>query len=40
MRDADDGSAVFRDESLEFFVDPDHTHDRYYQLMFNVAQPR
>ena len=37
MRYADDGSAVFRDESLEFFVEPDHTHGRYYQLMFNVA---
>jgi len=37
MRYADDGSAVFRDESLEFFVEPDHTHERYYQLFFNVA---
>ena len=37
MRYAPDGSAVFRHESIEFFVEPNHTHDRQYQLMFNVA---
>jgi len=37
MRFADDGSAAFANESMEFFVDPDHTHGRYFQLMFNIA---
>ena len=37
MRYAHDEPAVFGRHSIEFFVDPDHTHDLYYQLAFNVA---
>jgi len=37
MRYAHDEPAVFGCESIEFFVDPDHTHDLYYQLAFNVS---
>jgi hypothetical protein len=37
MRYARDELAVFDRESIEFFVDPNHTHDLYYQLAFNVA---
>ena len=32
-----DESAVFGRESIEFFVDPNHTHDLYYQLAFNAG---
>jgi len=37
MRYAHDEEAVFSRESIEFFVDPNHTHDLYYQLAFNVG---
>ena len=37
MRYAHDELAVFSREAIEFFVDPNHTHDLYYQLAFNVA---
>ncbi|MEI6500913.1 MAG: sugar-binding protein [Armatimonadota bacterium] len=32
---ARDEHAVFGDEAIELFVDPDHTHDAYYQLAMN-----
>lgn len=34
---AHDEHAVFGNETIEFFVDPNHTHDVYHQLAFNVA---
>lgn len=34
---AHDEHAVFSNETIEFFIDPNHTHDLYYQLAFNVA---
>ncbi len=34
---AQDEQAIFSSETIEFFVDPDHTHDLYYQLAFNVS---
>jgi hypothetical protein len=34
---AHDEHAVFGNETIEFFVDPNHTHDLYYQLAFNCA---
>jgi hypothetical protein len=34
---AHDEHDIFRSETIEFFVDPDHTHARYYQLAFSVA---
>lgn len=37
MRYAPDEHAVFSNETIEFFVDPNHTHDVYYQLAFNIA---
>jgi hypothetical protein len=37
IRYAHDEHAVFGNETIEFFVDPNHTHDRYYQLAFNAA---
>jgi len=37
VRYALDEHAVFRGETIEIFIDPDHSHDRYYQLAFNVA---
>jgi hypothetical protein len=37
QRTAHDEHAIFRSETIEFFVDPDHDHDRYYQLAFSVA---
>ena len=37
VRHAHDGPGVFSGEAIEFFVDPDHTHDLYYQFAFNVA---
>ncbi|MHB8993674.1 MAG: carbohydrate-binding family 9-like protein [Armatimonadota bacterium] len=36
-RHAQDEHDIFRSETIEFFVDPDHTHARYYQLAFSVA---
>ena len=36
-RYAHDDPAVFSGESIEFFVDPNDTHDLYYQLAFNVG---
>ena len=32
-----DDHAVFGSETIEFFVDPNHTHELYYQLAFDVA---
>lgn len=32
-----DEHAVFSHETIELFLDPDHDHDRYYQLAFNLA---
>lgn len=32
-----DEHAVFGSETIEVFIDPDHTHERYYQLAFSVA---
>ncbi|MDP6491319.1 MAG: carbohydrate-binding family 9-like protein [Kiritimatiellia bacterium] len=37
IRYAHDEHAVFSNETVEFFVDPNHTHRVYYQLAFNVA---
>jgi len=37
IRYARDEAAVFGRASIEYFVDPNHTHDLYYQLAFNVA---
>jgi len=37
VRYTHDQPAVFSGESIEFFVDPNHTHDLYYQLAFNVG---
>ena len=37
VRYAHDEHAVFSNETIEFFVDPNHTHGVYYQLAFNVA---
>jgi len=34
---AHDEHAVFSSETIELFIDPNHTHDLYYQLAFNVA---
>ena len=34
---ARDEHAVFHGEAIEFFVDPNHTHDLYYQLALDVA---
>jgi len=34
---AQDEHSVFGNETIEFFVDPNHTHDAYYQLAFNCA---
>lgn len=34
---AHDEHAVFSSEAIEFFLDPNHTHDTYYQLAFNAA---
>jgi hypothetical protein len=34
---ARDDAAVFHGECLEFFIDPNHTHDLYYQLGVNAA---
>jgi len=34
---AHDEHAVFGNETIEFFLDPNHTHDVYYQLAFNCA---
>lgn len=32
-----DEHAIFSSETIEFFIDPDHTHDVYYQLAFNIT---
>jgi len=37
LRYAHDEHAIFSNETIEFFVDPNHTHGVYYQLAFNVA---
>ena len=37
MRYAHDEHAVFGHETVELFVDPNHTHDLYYQLAFTVT---
>lgn len=37
VRYAHDEHAVFSNETIEFFIDPNHTHSVYYQLAFNVA---
>jgi hypothetical protein len=37
VRYAHDEHAIFSNETIEFFVDPNHTHDLYYQLAFNIA---
>lgn len=37
VRCARDEHAVFHNEAIEFFVDPNHTHDLYYQLAFDAA---
>jgi hypothetical protein len=34
---AHDEHAVFSNETIEFFIDPNHTHSVYYQLAFNIA---
>lgn len=34
---AHDEHAIFGNEAIEFFIDPNHTHDAYYQLAFNVT---
>lgn len=34
---AHDEHSLFGNETIEFFIDPNHTHDLYYQLAFNVA---
>jgi len=34
---ARDEHAIFHGETLEFFIDPHHTHERYYQLGINAA---
>jgi hypothetical protein len=34
---ARDEHAVFGNETIELFVDPDHTHDVYYQLAMNAG---
>ena len=36
-RYAQDEHSIFRSETIEFFIDPNHTHSVYYQLAFNVA---
>ena len=36
-RTAHDEHALFRGEAVEFFVDPDHDHARYYQLAFSIT---
>ncbi len=36
-RTAHDEHALFRGEAVEFFIDPDHNHARYYQLAFSIA---
>jgi cellulose/xylan binding protein with CBM9 domain len=36
-RYAHDEHAIFSHETIEFFVDPNHTHHLYFQLAFNVA---
>ncbi len=36
-RHGHDEHDIFRSETLEVFVDPDHTHQRYYQLAFSIA---
>jgi hypothetical protein len=36
VRYAHDEHAVFSSETIEFFIDPDHTHERYYQVAFNL----
>jgi hypothetical protein len=37
VRYAHDEHAVFGSEAIEFFVDPNHTHDLYYQLAFGIG---
>jgi hypothetical protein len=37
VREAHDEHAMFRSETVEIFVDPDHTHDRYYQIALSIA---
>jgi hypothetical protein len=37
VRQAHDEHAMFRSETVEVFVDPDHTHERYYQIAFGIA---
>jgi len=37
VREAHDEHAVFRSETVEVFVDPEHTHERYYQIALNIA---
>ena len=37
VRYAHDEHAVFSNETIEFFIDPNHTHGVYYQLAFSVA---
>lgn len=32
-----DEHAIFRGETVEVFIDPHHTHDLYYQIVFNAA---
>ncbi|MEN6302420.1 MAG: sugar-binding protein [Armatimonadia bacterium] len=34
---AHDEHAVFSTETIEFFLDPNHSHEAYYQLAFNAA---
>ncbi len=33
-----DDPAVFHQECIEIFIDPNHTHKTYYQFAFNVAE--
>lgn len=37
VRHAHDEHAVFSNETIELFIDPNHTHGVYYQLAFSVA---
>ncbi len=37
VRNAHDEHDIFRSETLEVFIEPEHTHGRYYQLAFSVA---
>lgn len=37
MQFAHDEHALFGSETIEFFVDPNHSHEAYHQLAFNAA---